>query len=192
MSAMSDPITRLLSIAARTASFQKRIDSVDAPCLADDVSAVAPDALKRLGDCVERMQIDGWHFLDTSASAMLGEQMVGNLQYLPDRTLVERDAVDRGVRPEYWNEKWIPIFSIEHGLLCIDLDPTSEGVEGQVIRVSVDGGDRRLVARSLNDFCHGVVEAYEAGDLRFEDEGAGPELVARDGYEFFSANRGHP
>jgi cell wall assembly regulator SMI1 len=182
---MNDPISAFLAIAAQTASFHKRIESVDASSLVDDVNAVESEALRRLNDRVQSMQVDGWHFLDSSASAMLGEQMVGNLQYLPDRNLVERDAVDRGVRPEYWNEKWIPVFSIEHGLLCIDLDPAPEGVEGQMIRVSVDGGDRRLVARSISDFCRRVVEAYEAGELRLEDQGAGLELVARDSYEFF-------
>lgn len=184
MSEMNDPVARLLAVTAQAASFRERAGPLQTRHPRDELNGGLV-AWKRLSERVEYMQIDGWHLLEPNISAALASQMLGNLEYLSDPSIAECDEVDNGIRPEYWNEKWIPIFAIEHELLCLDFAPSPEGVAGQVIRVSVDGDERRLVAPSFNHFCQRVVEAYEAGDLRFEDTGGGVELVARGGHEFF-------
>lgn len=104
------------------------------------------------------------------------------------------ELVDQKVRAVYWSEKWVPIFTIEHQLLCVDLDPTSEGAIGQVIRVGLDGDERTIVADSVGDLFDRIVIAYEAGDLHLMDFGSGEEIVSRDGCRpvFFGEEDANP
>lgn len=185
MPEMNSPISSFLSLVAQTASFRARALPREERYFDERLSGAVSEELRQLSDHAEYLQIDGWHFLEPTLSAAITSQMIGNLEFMPEHGAVEPESVGVGVRAEYWSQRWIPIFSIEHELLCIDLDPSTEGHMGQLVRVSVDGAQRRVVACSLTEFCQRVVEAFESGDLRFEDFGAGRELVARDGYVFF-------
>lgn len=169
----------------RTGSFRKRELSNEMSARGIEATCEFLDALTRLNARVEYMQIDGWHFLDSAASAAMARQMEDNLQLLDDQYDAEGDSVEPGIRSVYWSSKWVPVFALEHQLICLDLDPAPGGLMGQVIRVSADGDERQVVAESIGDFCSRVYEAFVAGNLSLVDSGAGPELVARDGYELF-------
>lgn len=58
-----------------------------------------------------------------------------------------------GVQPLLWHEKWIPIAENGGGdYLCLDTDPTEEGVVGQVLYFWHDWGSRTTDAKSLFEF----------------------------------------
>ena len=61
---------------------------------------------------------------------------------------------DKQIRPEWWNENWIPI-SVIGGASnhhCIDLAPAKLGHTGQVIEILHDDDRRSFVARSFKAF----------------------------------------
>ena len=57
---------------------------------------------------------------------------------------------DDGVKPDWWNAKWLPIASDTLGnFLCLDFAPGKGGKKAQVIRVDHDNGQRPIVADSV-------------------------------------------
>ncbi|MGE7676422.1 SMI1/KNR4 family protein [Lysinibacillus sp. NPDC094403] len=57
------------------------------------------------------------------------------------------------VKPMLWNQKWIPIAENGGGdYLCLDTDPTEEGVVGQALYFWHDWGDRTTDAKGLFEF----------------------------------------
>ncbi|OXS70198.1 SMI1/KNR4 family protein [Lysinibacillus sp. KCTC 33748] len=57
------------------------------------------------------------------------------------------------VKPTLWNKKWIPIAENGGGdYLCLDTDPTKEGVVGQVLYFWHDWGNRTIEAKGLFEF----------------------------------------
>ncbi|KOP78264.1 molybdenum cofactor biosysnthesis protein MoeA [Lysinibacillus sp. FJAT-14745] len=82
--------------------------------------------------------IDNWKFLQE--------------EFDPDDLLPD---IEYGVevKPTLWNEKWIPIAENGGGdYLCLDTDPTEEGVVGQVLYFWHDWGDRTIDANGLFEF----------------------------------------
>jgi cell wall assembly regulator SMI1 len=74
---------------------------------------------------------------------------------------------ENGIKDDWWNSAWIPITSNGSGdSFCIDLDPTSEGQSGQIIRMWHDVPERELLAPSfgewitnyVNDLYRGIYE----------------------------------
>ncbi len=84
-------------------------------------------------------------------------EIIGNWEFLqeefdPDDLLPD---IEYGVevKPTLWNEKWIPIAENGGGdYLCLDTDPTEEGVVGQVLYFWHDWGDRTIDAKGLFEF----------------------------------------
>lgn len=70
---------------------------------------------------------------------------------------------DKNIKPYWWNPKWVPFSHNGFGdYYCIDLDPTKQGVYGQVITFWHDDGARTVKANSLSDWFKGFVETSEA------------------------------
>jgi hypothetical protein len=80
--------------------------------------------------------------------------------------------VDPAVKPVWWNERWIPI--TENGAgdsLCIDLEPASAGLKGQVIQYLHDHPERRRRATGFVDLLRIHADALESGAMvATEDE----------------------
>jgi cell wall assembly regulator SMI1 len=74
------------------------------------------------------------------------------------------ERVDKGIRPQWWNVKWLPIMGNGSGdLYCIDLDPTAAGTGGQIIEVWHDMDNRSLIAPSYRDLLQQFADDLEAG-----------------------------
>ena len=68
-------------------------------------------------------------------------------QMLENKEFDELNSGDIGepARLDWWNDKWIPIGrSISGDCICVDLDPGTGGVSGQMIEMFHDD-DRRTV-----------------------------------------------
>lgn len=77
-------------------------------------------------------------------------------------TKVAKDDVDKGIKPIYWSEKWLPI--MEDGMgnsYFIDLDPSENGIIGQIILRNHEGPTYELVSKSFKIW----VKEYIDGNL---------------------------
>lgn len=82
-------------------------------------------------------------------------QIIDNWQFLQDEFDPEdlEADIDNEIKPFLWNAKWIPIAYNGGGdYLCIDTDPSEEGVTGQVLYHWHDWGNRSVEANSLFEF----------------------------------------
>jgi len=79
--------------------------------------------------------------------------------------------VGPGVRARNYCRKWIAITESARGrdFLCLDLDPASDGVHGQIIEYVLDGAERPLVAQSFADLLSKYFEQAQTGDIVFDD-----------------------
>ncbi|AWM38578.1 SMI1 / KNR4 family protein [Gemmata obscuriglobus] len=98
------------------------------------------------------------------------------LGWWEDGSFDDRRADPRGpVRAQWWCRGWVPVTWDGGGdHLCIDLDPASGGVSGQVIYFCHEVGPVEVVAPSWRAYLEGYAADLESGRLRFE----GGELVA--------------
>ncbi|GKU79176.1 SMI1/KNR4 family protein [Paenibacillus sp. L3-i20] len=80
--------------------------------------------------------IDNWTFLQE--------------EFDPDDMELE---VEKEIKPVLWNSKWIPIADNGGGdYLCLDTDPSEEGISGQVLYFWHDWGNRSIKGKSLFNF----------------------------------------
>ncbi len=71
---------------------------------------------------------------------------------------------DKGVKDDWWNPYWIPFTHDGSGNhICVDLDPTSDGNYGQIIRMWHDAPGRELLAPSFRAFMLNYVAGLEEG-----------------------------
>ncbi len=69
---------------------------------------------------------------------------------------------DAGIRPDWWNPKWLPFASDGGGdSLCIDLAPAKGGAAGQVILHRHDGASRSKIAGDFQGFLQLFAEHLE-------------------------------
>jgi hypothetical protein len=143
-----------------------------------------PEQYRRLILEVRSASIDGWILLDPQGAADAMRQMkeVREQVGLDEIFSPAAEEVSGEIRPVYWSDRWLPVFVAESGLLCLDLDPTPNGLSGQVIYVSTSGSERKLVARSLEGLADKVAKALSEGDLVWADRyGRGLELCSATG-----------
>lgn len=68
------------------------------------------------------------------------------------------------IRRDWWNPRWIPISHNGAGdHLCLDLDPASGGIRGQIIEFWHDAAERRVVAPGIGELMEGLATDLEAG-----------------------------
>ncbi|BDS06590.1 hypothetical protein NT6N_16300 [Oceaniferula spumae] len=78
---------------------------------------------------------------------------------------------DTGVKPDWWNASWIPFtYNGSGDHLCIDLDPTNDGTQGQVIEMWHDMDNRPVVAKSFSEWFSGLVGGVLSGDYVLSEE----------------------
>jgi len=80
-------------------------------------------------------------------------------------------SADEQVRPEWWNDGWIPITVIGGSSAhhCVDLAPTELGTVGQVIQIDAKDDRRIFVAPSLGVFLLELAAEIEAGTYTVAD-----------------------
>ena len=76
----------------------------------------------------------------------------------------QKSIPDKGIKDDWWNSAWVPITADGSGdSYCIDLDPTSEGTHGQIIRMYHDDPGRELIAPSFRSWIEAYVTDLENG-----------------------------
>lgn len=98
----------------------------------------------------------------------------------------ELDANEMVKTDQWWRSKWVPITANGGGdHHCLDLDPSTEGISGQVIEMWHDDEIRTVVGDSFKECLKFIVENLEndtysvyenGGDLEFNFWGFNREL----------------
>ena len=103
-------------------------------------------------------------------------------QILDNGDLPAEAVASRGIKPYWWNSKWIPITHDGSGNhYCIDLDPARGGKKGQVIRMWHDSAERELVASSFKEWISDYVTGLEKGKYVYSKDWGG--IVDKDDLE---------
>ena len=77
---------------------------------------------------------------------------------------------DAGIKPGWWRQKWIPIADNSSGdYICLDLDPSPEGVVGQVILFLHADPVRRRLAPDVEAWLRAFAEEVAAGKYAVEE-----------------------
>jgi cell wall assembly regulator SMI1 len=79
----------------------------------------------------------------------------------------------QGVKPDWWNPKWIPVTDTRGNNYCIDLDPALGGKAGQIIGVWYDSRERGVIADSFTEWLEDFANGLEAGEYVTSEEYSG-------------------
>ena len=86
---------------------------------------------------------------------------------LPD----DKSTPDFGVKNDWWNPKWIPLFADGGGnSFCIDLDPDIGGTMGQIITMEHDADERQVLAKSLNELLAKYIKLLNSGKFYYNKD----------------------
>ena len=87
----------------------------------------------------------------------------------------------KGVRPDWWNPRWIP-FTHDGGgnHLCLDLDPAKGGKLGQVISMWHDSPERELMYSGFSEWLEHVLDGLGSGEIVFDPDEYGALVNAED------------
>lgn len=78
---------------------------------------------------------------------------------------------DDGIRAVWWTPLWLPFSADGAGNhLCLDLNPSSSGRYGQIVRVWQDDAERSLDATSFEEWLDAYVEGLEESDFIYSEE----------------------
>jgi cell wall assembly regulator SMI1 len=104
----------------------------------------------------------------------------GKWKYLLDRNAFEENNKpitsdpDTGIKNNWWNPLWIPItYDGSGNHYCLDLDPTSEGNYGQIIRMWHDDASRSLIATSFKEWITDYSNKLNSGQLVYSENDFG-------------------
>lgn len=91
---------------------------------------------------------------------------------LDEETPVDAERVGEGVRAVSYSRGWIPITRSARGrdYLCIDLDPASTGVRGQIVEYVADDDSRPRIAASFADLLSLYFIQAQTGEIDFGSE----------------------
>jgi cell wall assembly regulator SMI1 len=85
-----------------------------------------------------------------------------------------QSQADKGIKPDWWNSKWIPItYDGSGNHYCIDLDPDKGGTSGQIIRMWHDSAERELIANSFKEWISNYVNDLEKGKYVYSEDWGG-------------------
>lgn len=78
---------------------------------------------------------------------------------------------DKGVKDHWWNCKWVPFtYNGSGDHYCIDADPGSFGVVGQIITMWHDSAERELLANSFSSWFGSYIAAILEGKFAYSDD----------------------
>jgi cell wall assembly regulator SMI1 len=76
-----------------------------------------------------------------------------------------------GVRPDWWNARWIPLtYDGSGNHYCADLDPAPGGTAGQIITMWHDEATRALIVPSFGAWLAAFAADLDAGHYAYDDE----------------------
>lgn len=78
---------------------------------------------------------------------------------------------DKGIKNDWWNQKWVPFtYNGAGDHYCVDADPDSFGVVGQVITMWHDSSERELLANNFTEWFSSYVSDILAGKYVYSDD----------------------
>ena len=63
---------------------------------------------------------------------------------------------------KFWRDKWLPIGDVNGNEVFIDMDPTEDGIPGQIVIVQTDGWYMSLMGYSIAHWLHRIADQIEA------------------------------
>ena len=134
---------------------------------------------------------DGEEWLSLERKAEEREVWKGLLDdgEIDDDDEAENEDIDPEIKPVWWSPLWIPFtYDGSGNHLCLDLDPTSAGTYGQVIRMWHDDAERSLEAKTFADWLETYIRGMEDGLYVYSEDYGGifkkEDIIANEDGEF--------
>jgi cell wall assembly regulator SMI1 len=162
----------------------------NAPSVKDNLGEGATDAEiaeteKTLGLSLPEAVKDSYRIHNgqpNEGEALFGEWQLLSLQDMVRewqrvKELVDSGAItnptskpDKGVKADWWNDKWIPVtWNFNGDLWCVDLDPDSDGKTGQIVNFWSSETERELLAESFGELLETLAADLKKGVYSYDD-----------------------
>ena len=116
-----------------------------------------------LFDGMEFLSLSGMLFEHKRLSEFVASEGIGKIDF--------GITADRGISPVYWKKSWVPFIRHDCGnYYCVDLDPTCEGVSGQIIGMWLMPPERSLLGRSTGDWFQRYVLQVLDGEYEYSED----------------------
>ena len=158
-------------------SFQKPAQESQIKALEDAVTQPLPESFKQyLRTFNGQAQSDSPHYFMGYNLLLPTDEIIETYQMLVEDFEGESIADELNpnkIQPVLWDKGWIPFTDFEATTrICIDLNPATNGVKGQVIMLypGIDyQSDEVVLANSFEEFTQKIWNILDAKDYSFEE-----------------------
>ena len=158
-------------------SFQKPAEESQIKALEDAVAQPLPESFKEyLRTFNGQAQSDSPHYFMGYNLLLPTDEIIETYQMLVEDFEGESIADELNpnkIQPVLWGKGWIPFTDFEATTrICIDLNPATNGVKGQVIMLypGIDyQSDEVVLANSFEEFTQKIWNILDAKDYSFEE-----------------------
>ena len=158
-------------------SFQKPAEESQIKALEDAVAQPLPESFKEyLRTFNGQAQSDSPHYFMGYNLLLPTDEIIETYQMLVEDFEGESIADELNpnkIQPVLWDKGWIPFTDFEVTTrICIDLNPATNGVKGQVIMLypGIDcQSDEVILANSFEEFTQKIWNILDAKDYSFEE-----------------------
>ena len=158
-------------------SFQKPAEESQIKALEDVIAQSLPESFKEyLSTFNGQTQSDSPHYFMGYNLLLPTDEIIETYQMLVEDFEGESIADELNpnkIQPVLWDKGWIPFTDFEATTrICIDLNPATNGVKGQVIMLypGIDyQSDEVVLANSFEEFTQKIWNILDAKDYSFEE-----------------------
>ena len=158
-------------------SFQKPAEESQIKALEDAVAQPLPESFKEyLRTFNGQAQSDSPHYFMGYNLLLPTDEIIETYQMLVEDFEGESIADELNpnkIQPVLWDKGWVPFTDFEATTrICIDLNPATNGVKGQVIMLypGIDcQSDEVILANSFEEFTQKIWNILDAKDYSFEE-----------------------
>ena len=158
-------------------SFQKPAEEIQIKALEDAVAQPLPESFKEyLRTFNGQAQSDSPHYFMGYNLLLPTDEIIETYRMLVEDFEGESIADELNpnkIQPVLWDKGWIPFTDFEATTrICIDLNPATNGVKGQVIMLypGIDyQSDEVVLANSFEEFTQKIWNILDAKDYSFEE-----------------------
>jgi len=158
-------------------SFQKPAEESQIKALEEVIAQPLPESFKEyLRTFNGQAQSDSPHYFMGYNSLLPTDEIIETYQMLVEDFEGESIADELNpnkIQPVLWDKGWIPFTDFEATTrICIDLNPATNGVKGQVIMLypGIDyQSDEIVLANSFEEFTQKIWNILDAKDYSFEE-----------------------
>ena len=158
-------------------SFQRPAEEAQIKALEDVITQLLPESFKEyLRTFNGQAQSDSPHYFMGYNLLLPTDEIIETYQMLVEDFEGESIADELNpnkIQPVLWDKGWIPFTDFEATTrICIDLNPATNGVKGQVIMLypGIDyQSDEVVLANSFEEFTQKIWNILDAKDYSFEE-----------------------